>query len=67
MNYNYSYEMDLEYFAYENSLELCEDDLGDLFVFVDKKNYNKSQVLDMISKSAFHFDIEEYDDFYKVI
>ena len=67
MSYDYTYEMNLEYFANNNGFELSEDDLNDLFVYVEKEECSKEQLLYLIEESGFDFEIEEYDNFYKVI
>ena len=67
MSYNYTYEMNLEYFANNNDFELSEDDLNDLFVYVEKEECSKERLLSLIEESGFDFDIEEYDNFYKVV
>ena len=66
MCYNYTYEMNLEYFANDNDFELSEDDLNNLFVYVGKEECTKERLLSLIEKSGFDFEIEEYDNFYKV-
>ena len=67
MSYNYTYEMNLEYFANNNDFELSEDDLNDLFVYVEKEECSKERLLSLIEESGFDFEIEEYDNFYKVV
>ena len=62
--HNYTYEMNLEYFANDNDFELSEDDLNDLFVYVGKEECTKERLLSLIEKSGFDFEIEEYDNFY---
>ena len=64
--FSYTYEMNLEYFAYENDLELSEDDTGLLFIYVDKENKSKQELLDIINNSGYNFEIEEFTSFYKV-
>ena len=67
MCYDYTYKMNLEYFANNNDFELSEDDLNDLFVYVEKEECSKERLLCLIEESGFDFEIEEYDNFYKVI
>ena len=67
MCYEYTYEMNLEYFAYCNeNLSLEEDDLNRLFVFASKENYTKEKLVTMIDVAGFDFEIEEYKTFYKI-
>jgi len=49
--------MNLEYFANNNDLELSEDDLSDLFVYVGKKECSKEKLLSLIEESGFDFEI----------
>ncbi len=65
--FNYTYEMNLEYFANENDLDLAEDDRGMLFIFVDKEDYSKEDITKMINDSGFDFEVTEYDSFYRVL
>jgi hypothetical protein len=67
MCYDYTYEMNLEYFANNNDFELSEDDLSNLFVYIEKEECSKKKLLSLIEESGFDFEIEEYDNFYKVI
>ena len=58
--FNYTYEMNLEYFAYCNDhLSLEEDDLNRLFIFVSKEDHKKEELEAMIDDSGFDFKIEE--------
>ena len=67
MWFHYSYDMNLEYFADQNDFELCEDDLNNLFIYVGKGECSKNKLLLLVKDSGFDFDIEEHNDFYKVV
>ena len=62
----YTYEMDLEYFASENDLELAEDDLGNLYIFACKKNNDIDKIKSLIEESGFDLEVEEFKEFYKL-
>ena len=64
--FEYTYEMDLEYFASENDFELAEDDLGELYIIVSKEGNDIGDLKYLIDESGFDFDIEEFEDFYKL-
>jgi hypothetical protein len=66
MNYNYSYEMDLEYFADQNDFEIFEDDQNDFFIYIDKEDYSKEKLLKIIEDGGFDFEVFEYNDHYRI-
>ena len=70
--FDYTYEMDLEYFASENDFELAEDDLRELYIIVPKEGSNMgdlylyAKLRYLIDESGFDFDIEELEKYYKI-
>ena len=42
--FNYTNEMNLEFFANENDLDLAENDWGDIFIIVNKEDKNKDEL-----------------------
>ena len=64
--FDYTNEMDLEFFANENDLDLAQNDWGDIFIIVNKEDKSKDDLIKLIDSSEFTFDIEEFEDFYKI-
>lgn len=64
--FNYTNEMNLEFFANENELHLAENDWGDIFIIVNKEDKSKDDLIKLIDSSDFDFEIEEFEDFYKI-
>ena len=64
--FNYTNEMNLEFFANENDLDLAQNDWGDLFIIVNKEDKSKDDLIKLIDSSGFDFEIEELESFYKI-
>ena len=64
--FDYTNEMNLEFFANENDLDLAQNDWGDLFIIVNKEDKSKDDLIKLIDSSGFDFEIEELESFYKI-